>query len=234
MNELSGDRAQLATTEVGALSVNGTGVGVAAGLCYANAANWPADQSEADYLTLSNASKADLATAIGAEVGRTIAFWLYCYAGSTTAAQYRNIWMNGGDRWTGGESIRINQEPRVWCMFGDGAGLSGHSGGSCHGPVVNMNVWELWIVQQDPVANTYTIYKYPASGIEQQHETLAWPYGQAANGSAINICNSGSNGNATHRLGPLMVWNRVLTSAERLELWNGGTGMTYAQIIGVS
>ena len=44
--------------------------------------------------------------------------------------------------------------------------------------------------------------------------------------------NGGTNNTMDGRIGPLMMWNRALTSAERAQLWNNGAGLTYETMAG--
>lgn len=224
MNENAGSaRVNVIKTGVGDLVETGGTVARVTGLVYDYAADWPADQSEAHYLALAHAAKGPLAVT-GAAISRTVAFWLYLYDGSDSALSYRNIWWNSGNS-TGapGENIRVNQEDRVWCTWTSSATI----GPIVHGPVATLNAWELWFAVQDAASDSYTLYKWPSTGIEEQNESGEWTYGQEGNSNAIEVCSPGTNGNATHRLGPLMVWNRVLSDAERALVWRSGSGWAF-------
>jgi hypothetical protein len=225
LSEASGNRAQSApATTAGDLVPSGGAVGTAAGKLYAAAADWPAAKTGAGCLALSRANFGGIGSSVGAEVSRTIAFWLYPYDGPTVAGQYTEIWRRGSPQWgDGGERIRLNELHRIWAYWGDGAG---HTSPACHGPMAVLDTWELWICQQDAGANEVKVYKEAAGG-EEFFETQPWSYGQFNTTSAdLYVSPPDSNGNATHRLGPLYVWSRILTAAERAALYNAGAGWT--------
>lgn len=93
--------------------------------------------------------------------------------------------------------------------------------------VVPLNTWFFCVCWHNAVANTINIQCNNGT-VDSLGSTTAL---QAASDAPFRI---GAKGDATlawnGRIDQVMMWKRILTAAERTALYNGGNGLTYAQV----
>lgn len=214
LDEASGNRVDSHGTDT---LTEFNGVDSAAGLVYANAANFDSVNSE-------------ILVGAGANIGNTdatFAIWI----NPDDVGSLSNVTQRGGasgyewslDLWSDGRYRfrAASAAGEVNATFvADGGGFGGGNG-----PVNNS--WGLAIVYHDAANDLIGI----ATSLNSfTRYTAAYSFGIWAGGNPIGMAAAPFYFPAYFdgQLGPAMYWSRLLTDPEITQLYNGGAGLTYA------
>ena len=163
------------------------------------------------------------------DVDFTVAVWWYQYetpAGETPTLYHYIVQQDGYD---GGYTIGLNGGYQLFFMSGRGENVTD----VLHTPPIpaSINMWHFavcWFTAADHVLHT-VIDGGPEITLQ------GGPRAVGSNFVIIGADYSETNDNTMKgRIGPLMMWNRALTPAERWSLWNNGNGLTYAAMTSAS
>ena len=155
-----------------------------------------------------------------ADIDFTVAVWWYQYTtpdGETSLYHY----IVHQDGYDGGYTIGLNNGNQLFFMSGRGEGVTDiiHSSSAIPAPNGTWHFAVCWYTASDHV-----LHMVIDNGTE---ETLIG--GARAKGTnSVKVGGDELTANTMDgRIGPLMMWNRALTSAERSYLWNNNAGLTY-------
>jgi len=161
----------------------------------------------------------------------TMAFWEYPYTYTMVAGQYNYLVSNGPSSWTGGYVIHHTHDGSLVIYLYDNTGPT-HDWIEHTGEIPTLNQWNF-------VVWTYNITTGAVTMRLNANAEKTYTFDPAvgslkANNSADQAFTIGCYPaivTPTHyfdgRIGPVCFWNRVLTSAERLDLYNAGAGVAY-------
>lgn len=146
----------------------------------------------------------------------TWAYWLWAYSWNSNAGTF--------GRWGSGNSYvswLTTTSPYNRLEWGHGGGLGALRTGLATG------AWIHVVQSYDPVADLYAAYINNDGGV-----TRAWAGPFAASSSNLHLGRYTTSGGAAFngKLSEFACWNRVLTGAERTELYNGGAGIAYSSL----
>lgn len=224
MDEASGSRID----RVGpyTLSLTAGAVGTETGNVYANAV---ALRTALDGLTLPYASMPAALNPNG-DIDFTLAVWVNPHRWATTFDVYMNVFHHGNFA-EGGIHAKTTYENALAFQIFDDTSLVG----TAHARLGNtgsdgLNQWNLAIVKLDHVANTWRAIAYPyTAGVGSD----PWSIGMFSMTRPITIGTNITDDTPDMGVGPLMIWNRVLSDpTEEVALYNGGAGLTYEALMG--
>ena len=211
MDETSGD--MLGAHASKTFTLTGT-VGYDTGLVYANAREWATGTPGRIYRNNSDVRFGD--------VDFTIAIWFYQY--TTPPGSGANLYhiLLGNDTFNGGHTLGLNGADQLFAQFVDGSGNVTTLHDDVPGTV--NNTWHLGLAWY--VASGNNCYLSTDNGTAQ---TDSMANAKAAGGAAVSIGSySYNNDNVMDgRIGPIMMWTRVLTDDEKTALYNSRAGLSY-------
>jgi hypothetical protein len=157
----------------------------------------------------------------------TVAVWWYQYetpAGAEPTLYHYIVQQDGYD---GGYTIGLNGGFQLFFMSGRGENITD----ILHSPPIAVpnNVWHFavcWYTAADHVLHTVID---GGTEITMNGGPRAIGTNPVYVGADLNTDNTMKG-----RIGPLMMWNRALTPAERWSVWNNGNGLTYAAMTSAS
>ena len=212
MNEESGDMVDVSETYT---LVAQNAPGSAAGKIY-DLARLFARESE-QYFTASIPDIENLNTAM------TFAWWEYPVSYTGVGGNYNYIWGQGSYA-SGGFHIIHTHDGGIVLYLHDNTGPEAEwSKHTLQTPT--LNAWNFSIFTYDSNTNVWT-YRLNAEDelTDSDWVTGAWK-------ATTSDPTVGCGPNLTHhydgRMGPIMIWNSVLTSDQRLALYNSGAGIAY-------
>ena len=210
MDESSGNNREDSHTGGLDLSESGGNVGTNTGLVYGTVAEWTDDDIQL---------QRDPPGALDLSGDWSIGFWIYINS-LPTIGNYQQIMYTGQNVWAPGYLFRVAYNNAialaVYPAHPDTATI-------VHASTLSLNTWHF-------------IQAYHDNGAEIgiRRDTQAWDTdahttGCPADASAF-VVGKAQGDNPDFRLGPVMLWGRVLTAAEWTWLYNTGSGRTYAAI----
>jgi hypothetical protein len=226
-----------------ALTPSGDGVPTTAGHIYRYAALW--DGTVADALILTKAEYTGTDLDAEGHYPRTYAAWVYPVGEwSHMVGYYDFVWQRQEGLGHGGEELFFNAWGgaiyRIYSNVTNDVGL-------CDGvPNARNGEWSLIFWTHDPDTDSIYTHVYSPDGphIEDHIVPLGdWPYGLSsvtdnpvapAGQGDLHIGGASLHTekprNAHFALGPLMVFDKVLDTSEKDELWNNGAGLPYSAL----
>jgi len=148
------------------------------------------------------------------------AFWWYEY--TTPSGSFPNLyhylWQQDG--WDGGYTIGLNGTNQLFFQSAIGGGVAD----TLHSSVITspLNTWHFAILWYDQATSTLHLK------VDNGPETTQVGSTHLAGTNPARIGSDSGTGNVMNgRIGPIAVWNRLLTVSEMTQLWNNGNGLTY-------
>jgi hypothetical protein len=146
---------------------------------------------------------------------------------------YHYLWQQ--DDYSGGYTIGLNRADQLFVQSGSGS----NQFDTLHSESVLQptNTWHFAIVWYDrnEIANTRTLNAKVytrINGVDTITTSSTPVSAHTSGGFPARIGSSYTNDNVMEGLiGPIAVWNKILTVEEMAELWNSGNGLTYEQMI---
>lgn len=209
MNEASGNRVDV---HGGYVFADNYGAGYNTGKVYANVLEMLDAGNEG--LTCSSPGALNFA-----DVDFTIALWYYPYS-FPLINTYQHLYRTGRNIFTGGFCIKIAYNSQLAFIVFNSSSLKY---ASVHCPIAAINAWYFCVFSHDTTNN-----KVYASSNNSIPNEVAWSYAMSAGTEQLKI--GREDDPADFRLGPIAVWNRVLSADERTALYNGGNGLPYASL----
>lgn len=164
----------------------------------------------------------------------TFTFWWNEYSTPLGAGNnyYHYIWQQ--DDYYGGYTVGLNSGNQLFFQSGFGANQFDTLHSS---PVISpLNTWHFAIVwyDRDEILSTRTLNARVytrINGVDTITQSSTPASAHASGNFPARIGSSYTNDNVMDgRIGPIAVWNKVLTSGEMANLWNNGNGLTYEQM----
>lgn len=207
MDEASGDRAD---AHGGHTLTDAASAASNTGKVYANALDLPLADNKA--LTTAGADF---------EFGDapfTIGLWLYPYS-LPEINVYRPVMALNYASNVGGWEIKLAYNAAL------AFGVKNTSGtvGFAHAQNCVIDNWHCALFWHDPVANTVN-----GSRNNLGPEVRAWSGGMTTSGTVLTVGAYAGLGETDYRLGPVAIWRRLLTAAEKARWLNWGAGLPYA------
>lgn len=221
LDEASGARAD---SHGGNTLTDNLSVGSGTGLVYGTVADFEVDTQN----WLSRADNSDLSGGVGKSF--TIAAWVKLESfGSNRGVFGKGVNGSGFEYMLFYNDADARYRFRVASATAEAnAALVDQGGGSGGGAAPSTGTWYLVIVDHDAANNLI--------GIASSIDGIATKYTAAYSADVWDSAGDFNIGRtsayfpsyADGLIGPVMFWNRVLTSQERTDLYNGGAGLTYA------
>lgn len=224
LSEASGNRADVGGN---AYTLTDTGaVPSADGVLYAKAADF--DMTVDKYLTRARADAALIN--FGVADAFTLAAWVYptAWSGGPDAPDYYRTVMsfNGGSSIDGGYRFISTSGGQLYVKVGSSAGIG--FGFAWHtGLTFTLDQWQLVIVAYDGPSGAAVARINTSQATDTNADAanfIAATDGNFSIGAQEDVSGHVYDG----RIGPAMIWSRVLSSAEMTALYNSGAGWPYA------